>query len=128
LAETKRGRLALRQSSADQQFHDILRSKCPGPFLQSLIDTIQVPRERIRMLELRERPESHQAGYREHVQILAALQRRDGKQARTLMQAHLDRLCEEVSQFAGVGHEPPEPPGAPRVTPGRRRRTGTTGV
>jgi GntR family transcriptional regulator, rspAB operon transcriptional repressor len=86
----------------DQEFHDILRSKCRWPYLRSLIDTVQVHRERIRRLELRESPESHQAGYREHMLILDAFKRRDAKQARALMQAHLDRLCEEVSEFADL--------------------------
>jgi DNA-binding GntR family transcriptional regulator len=86
----------------DQEFHDILRAKCRWPYLRSLIDTVQVHRERIRRLELRESPESHQAGYREHMLILDAFKRRDAKQARALMQAHLDRLCEEVSEFADL--------------------------
>src|SRR5579859_2982444 len=84
----------------DQEFHDFLRSRCPLPYLHSLIDTLQIHRERIRLLEMRESPRSHEAGYREHMQIVEALKRRDGKQARGLMQAHLDRLSEEVSAFA----------------------------
>ena len=84
----------------DQEFHDILRAQCRWPYLNSLLDTIQVHRERIRRLELRERPESHEIGYREHLLIVDAFKQRDAKRARALMQAHLDRLCDEVSHFA----------------------------
>jgi DNA-binding GntR family transcriptional regulator len=100
----------------DQEFHDVLRSKCPWPYLQSLIETIQVHRERVRMLEVQESAESHDAGYREHMLILEALVRRDGKQAHALMQAHLDRLRDEVSQFADQADDPVEQPA--------RRRSG----
>jgi DNA-binding GntR family transcriptional regulator len=94
----------------DQEFHDVLRSKCRWPYLHSLIDTIQVHRERVRMLEVQESAESHEAGYREHMLILKALKRRDGRQAHALMQAHLDRLREEVSQFADQTEDPVEQP------------------
>jgi len=91
----------------DQDFHDVLRSKCPWPYLHSLIGAIEVHRERVRMLEMRESPESHEAGYQEHLLILEALTRRDGKHARALMHAHLNRLLEEVSVFADQSETAP---------------------
>ncbi len=97
------GRLRQAARSArppNQEFHDVLRSLCRWPYLQSLIDTVQVHRERVRGLELQESAGDHEAGYREHMQILKALERRNGKQARALMQAHLDRLRDEVAEFA----------------------------
>ena len=84
----------------NQEFHDVLRSLCRWPYLQSLVDTVQVHRERVRSLELQEGAEDHEAGYREHLQILKALEQRNGKQARALMQAHLDRLRDDVAEFA----------------------------
>ena len=84
----------------DQDFHDLIRSKCPWPFLNSLLDTVQAHRARVRTLELKETAVSHETGYNEHLAILEAFQRHDGAAARSLMQDHLDRLRDRVAQLA----------------------------
>ncbi len=84
----------------DQEFHDLIRTLCRWPFLNSLIDMLQAHRARVRTLELKESVMSHEVGYQEHLAILEAFKRRDGVSARSLMQLHLDRLRDRVAALA----------------------------
>lgn len=71
------------------EFHIVLLSKCPWPYLGSLLETIQAHRARVSNLEFGDSPESRQVSYRDHRAILEALKQRDGALAGELMRAHL---------------------------------------
>jgi DNA-binding GntR family transcriptional regulator len=81
-------------------FHDVMRAKCPWPYLNSLIDTIHTHRARFKSLEDSESHISRKAAYEEHVAILDAFKQHDGQGARALVQAHLDRLRDELAHMA----------------------------
>ncbi len=78
-------------------FHDYLRSKCPLPYLDALIDTVHTHRSRLVQLEHHASEAYWRDSYAEHRAILAALERRDGKRARRLMEEHLDRIGEAIA-------------------------------
>jgi DNA-binding GntR family transcriptional regulator len=89
----------------DVAFHDVLRARCPLPFLNVLIDSVRVHRARLLDLE-----HTDDSGYRresneEHLAIVAALERRDAQAARRLMQAHLDRVGRAVAGLAAAQGE-----------------------
>jgi DNA-binding GntR family transcriptional regulator len=84
----------------DSDFHDLIRARCPWPYLDSLIGTIQIHRARMRTLEVQASAQSQSPAREEHLAILAALQKRDGRRARGVMQAHLDRLCDQLVELA----------------------------
>jgi DNA-binding GntR family transcriptional regulator len=84
----------------DSEFHDVIRSKCSWPYVNSLIDTIQSHRARMKTLELSASTASNKTAHDEHLAIMDAFKRRDGKAARSLMQAHLDRLRDELADLA----------------------------
>jgi DNA-binding GntR family transcriptional regulator len=81
----------------DLALHDFVREKCPLAFLNALIDSVQFHRARLLHLEHSLSPTYRKASYEEHRAIVEALERRDGKAARQLMQAHLDRIGAEVA-------------------------------
>lgn len=84
----------------DLGLHDFIRQKCPLPYLNSLIDSVQFHRARLLHLEHSLSSTYRKASYEEHVAIVEALERRDAKLARQLMQEHLDRIGHEVSSLA----------------------------
>lgn len=81
----------------DLALHDFIRQKCPLAFLNALIDSVQFHRSRLLHLEHSLSATYRKASYEEHIGIVEALERRDGKAARSLMQAHLDRIGAEVA-------------------------------
>ena len=81
----------------DLALHDFVRQKCPLAFLNALIDSVQYHRARLLHLEHSLSGAYRKASYEEHIAIVEALERRDGKAARQLMQAHLDRIGAEVA-------------------------------
>jgi DNA-binding GntR family transcriptional regulator len=81
----------------DLALHDFVRQKCPAAFLNALIDSVQYHRARLLHLEHSLSGMYRKASYEEHIGIVEALERRDGKAARQLMQAHLDRIGAEVA-------------------------------
>jgi DNA-binding GntR family transcriptional regulator len=92
----------------DVAFHEVLRARCPLPFLNVLIDSVRVHRARLLDLE-----HSDDAGYRresndEHLEIVRALERRDAQGARRLMQAHLDRVGAAIARLAEQRTRPSE--------------------
>jgi DNA-binding GntR family transcriptional regulator len=84
-------------SEPDRAFHDLIhdfvRSRCPLPYLKTLIEAVRVHHRRLRLLE--QRIQLRQS-YRDHVAIFEALQRGDGARSRQLMQDHLDRIGREI--------------------------------
>jgi DNA-binding GntR family transcriptional regulator len=92
----------------DVAFHEVLRARCPLPFLNVLIDSVRVHRARLLDLE-----HSDDAGYRresndEHLAIVRALEKRDAQGARRLMQAHLDRVGAAIARLAEQRSQPHE--------------------
>jgi DNA-binding GntR family transcriptional regulator len=84
----------------DLGLHDFIRRNCPLGFLNALIDTVQVHRSRLLDLEHSASGSYRKASYEEHRAIVDALERRDAKAARRLMQEHLDRVGTEVAALA----------------------------
>ena len=84
----------------DLGLHDFIRQKCPLAFVNALIDSVQFHRARLLHLEHSASSSYRKASYEEHLAIVAALEQRDGKLARRLMQAHLDRIGTEVAALA----------------------------
>jgi DNA-binding GntR family transcriptional regulator len=82
--------------------HDFVRSRCPLPYLKTLIEAIRVHHRRLRLLEQRAQPKQ---SYRDHLAIFEALKSGDGARSRQLMQEHLDRIGREV--VALVAEDPP---------------------
>jgi DNA-binding GntR family transcriptional regulator len=82
--------------------HDFVRSRCPLPYLKTLIEAIRVHHRRLRLLEQRTQPNQ---SYRDHLAIFEALKSGDGARSRQLMQEHLDRIGREV--VALVAEDPP---------------------
>ncbi len=78
-------------------FHDYLRGKSPLPYLSGLIDTIHTHRSRLVHMEHDASNAYWRESYREHRAIVGALERREGKLARRLMQEHLDRIAEGIA-------------------------------
>lgn len=81
----------------DLGLHDFIRQQCPLPFLNALMDSVQYHRARLLHLEHSLGSSYRKASYEEHTAIVDALAQRDGKLARRLMQAHLDRVGAEVA-------------------------------
>ena len=81
----------------DRAFHDLIhdfvRSRCPLPYLKTLIEAIRVHHRRLRLLEQRVKLRQ---SYRDHLAIFEALERGDGARSRQLMQDHLDRIGREI--------------------------------
>jgi DNA-binding GntR family transcriptional regulator len=90
----------------DLGLHDFVRRKCPLGFLNALIDTVQVHRSRLLDLEHSASGSYRKASYEEHRAIVDALERRDAKAARRLMQEHLDRVGAEVAALAEQRQRP----------------------
>jgi DNA-binding GntR family transcriptional regulator len=85
----------------DLGLHDFIRQKCPLTFVNALIDSIRFHRSRLLHLEHSLDAAYRRASYEEHCAIVDALERRDGKAARQLMQEHLDRVGAAVAALAG---------------------------
>jgi DNA-binding GntR family transcriptional regulator len=73
--------------------HDFVLSRCPLPYLKTLIEAIRVHHRRLRLLEQRVQLRE---SYRDHLAIFEALERGDGPRSRELMQDHLDRIGREI--------------------------------
>jgi DNA-binding GntR family transcriptional regulator len=84
----------------DLGLHDYIRRKCPLAFINALIDSIRFHRARLLHLEHSLDAAYRKASYEEHCAIVQALERRDGKAARRLMQEHLDRVGAAVAALA----------------------------
>jgi DNA-binding GntR family transcriptional regulator len=84
----------------DLGLHDYIRQQCPLPFVNALIDSIRFHRARLLHLEHSLDAAYRKASYEEHCAIVEALERRDGKAARRLMQEHLDRVGAAVAALA----------------------------
>jgi len=81
----------------DLGLHDFIRQKCPLSFINALIDSIRFHRARLEHIEHSLDAAYRKASYEEHCAIVDALERRDGKTARRLMQEHLDRVGAAVA-------------------------------
>src|SRR4051812_27830042 len=81
----------------DLGLHDFVRQKCPHAFINALIDSIRFHRARLLHLEHSLDGAYRKASYEEHCAIVEALEQRDGKVARRLMQEHLDRVGAAVA-------------------------------
>lgn len=86
----------------DLGLHDFIRQKCQLPYLNAVIDSVGLHRARLLHLEHRASTSYRRASFEEHGAIVEALERRDGKSARQLMQAHLDRIGGEVASLAAL--------------------------
>lgn len=86
----------------DLGLHDFIRQKCRLPYLNALMDSVGLHRARLLHLEHRASTSYRRASFEEHGAIVEALERRDGKSARQLMQAHLDRIGGEVASLAAL--------------------------
>ncbi|MGE3913742.1 MAG: GntR family transcriptional regulator [Chloroflexota bacterium] len=84
----------------DLGLHDYIRQKCPLAFINAVIDSVRFHRARLLHLEHSLDAAYRKASYAEHVAIVEALERRDGKAARRLMQEHLDRVGAAVAALA----------------------------
>lgn len=84
----------------DLGLHDFIHRKCPLGYLNALLDSVQLHRTRLLELEHSADPGYRRASMEEHLEIVQALERRDGKAARRLMQAHLDRVGAEIEAIA----------------------------
>jgi len=81
----------------DLGLHDFIRLKCPLSFINALIDSIRFHRARLQHIEHSLDAAYRKASYEEHWAIVRALEQRDGKTARRLMQEHLDRVGAAVA-------------------------------
>jgi DNA-binding GntR family transcriptional regulator len=84
----------------DLGLHDFIRLKCPLAFINALIDSVRYHRARLQHIEHSLDAAYRKASYEEHCAIVEALERRDGKTARRLMQEHLDRVGAAVAALA----------------------------
>jgi DNA-binding GntR family transcriptional regulator len=84
----------------DVGLHDFVRRKCSLGFLNVLMDTVQVHRNRLLELEHSASTTYRKQSYAEHEAIVSALERRDAGLVRRLMQEHLDRVGGEVARLA----------------------------
>jgi len=84
----------------DLGLHDYIRQKCPLAFVNAVIDSVRFHRARLLHLEHSLDAAYRKASYEEHCGIVQALERRDGRAARQLMQAHLDRVGAAVAALA----------------------------
>lgn len=84
----------------DLGLHDFIHQKCPLGYLNALLDSVSLHRARLLELEHSLDPVYRRASLAEHLMIVEALERRDGKAARGLMQAHLDRVGSQVEAVA----------------------------
>lgn len=90
----------------DIEFHDVLRARCPLPFLNVLIDSVRVHRARLLEFEPVDDAGRQQKSQEEHLAIVEALEQRNGPAARRLMRAHLDRVGANMARLAL--HQPPK--------------------
>lgn len=81
----------------DLGLHDYIRQKCPLDFVNALVDAVQFHRSRILELEHSASASYRKKSYEEHLAIVEAFERRDGRAVRMLMQQHLDRIGSEVA-------------------------------
>jgi DNA-binding GntR family transcriptional regulator len=82
----------------DVEFHDILLNALDFARVKALVETARASLERVR--RLLSSPRRHALTYAEHVAILDALARRQGAVAAAAMEAHLDAVLAELSEFA----------------------------
>ncbi|WP_336057690.1 GntR family transcriptional regulator [Nitratireductor sp. CH_MIT9313-5] len=81
----------------DIVFHDLMVSILDYPRLRQSIESLRLSLDRVR--RLLSSPRRHAVTYHEHVQILEALEARDGPRARAAMVAHIDAVLEELQRF-----------------------------
>ena len=86
----------------DLGLHDFIRHKSPLRYLNALMDSVGLHRARLLDLEHSASASYRRASFEEHQGIVEALERYDGKAARQLMQAHLDRIGAEVASLAAL--------------------------
>lgn len=84
----------------DLGLHDFIHRKCPLGYLNALLDSVQLHRTRLLELEHSAGPGYRRASMEEHLEIVQALEQRDAKAARRLMQEHLDRVGAEIEAIA----------------------------
>ena len=84
----------------DLGLHDYIRLKCPLAFVNAADRLSAVPPAGLLHLEHSLDAAYRKASYEEHCAIVEALERRDGKAARRLMQEHLDRVGAAVAALA----------------------------
>jgi DNA-binding GntR family transcriptional regulator len=88
----------------DRAFHDLIhsfvRSRCPLPYLQTLIDSVLLHHRRLAFLEARVSGAALKQSRQEHLAIFNALKQRNGPESRQLMEQHLDRIGSEIAALA----------------------------
>ena len=99
----------------DLGLHDFVRRKSSLAFLNALLDNVQIHRNRLLDLEHSAGAAYRKASYEEHRAIVRALEARDGKAARQLMQEHLDRVGREIAALAELRESRGDTPHASRA-------------
>ncbi|WP_159623076.1 GntR family transcriptional regulator [Ruania rhizosphaerae] len=85
--------------AGDEEFHHLLRTLGGNPLLDSMLERVETVIHRVRFLSLNIRPEGAIISAREHRAMHEALVAGDGDGARSVHEAHLERVRAENIAF-----------------------------